>query len=311
MPRGADVLRAIARRTDRGASRNARQIVPWQALVCTLAVVLALAADSARAAAPTTATSSRAAREDAIRSIPFERLAGDMQAKVRATVADNSLFRRLPVQVMDCDPDLYLFMVRHPEVVVNIWEVMKISNVAIERTGPDTFRASDKAGTLCDVKYCHSTHDTQLIYAEGSYNGPLLSKPVRAKCVLLLKSGYVQETNGRYYVTSRMDTFIQIDHVGVEILAKSLQPLMHRSADYNFVETASFFGSVSRAAEMNPAGISRLAAKLTKIAPDVQDEFAETAMGVSVRSRQRQSVQTSSAAPLLKSAPLGAAADRR
>ena len=91
---------------------------------------------------------------------------------------------------------------------------MKISNVALSRTGADTFRASDNAGTLCDVKYCYSDHDTHVIYAEGSYNGPAVQPPVRARCVLVLKSGYMQETDGRYYVTSRMDTFIQIDHAG-------------------------------------------------------------------------------------------------
>ncbi len=214
-----------------------------------------------------------------------------------AVVNSNSLFRRLPVQVIDCDPDLYLFLVRHPEVVVNIWEVMKISNVSLARTSPDTFRASDKAGTLCDVKYCYSSHDTQVIYAEGSYNGPVLAKPVRARCVLLLKSGYVQENNGRYYVTNRMDTFIQIDHVGLDLLAKTIQPLLHRSADYNFVETASFFSTISRTAEANPAGMHRLAGKLTNLETDVRDRFAELAVATARKARQRQSIQTSSLAP--------------
>ncbi len=218
-----------------------------------------------------------------------------------AVVNAKCLFRRLPVQVIECDPELYLFLVRHPEVVVNIWEVMKISNVALSRTGQDSFRATDNAGTLCDVKYCYSSHDTQVIYAEGTYNGPVLAKPVRARCVLLLKSGYVQETNGRYYVTNRMDTFIQIDHAGVDLLAKTIQPLLHRSADYNFVETASFFSTISRTAEANPAGMYRLAGKLTNLEIDVRDRFAELAVATARKARQRQSIQTSALTPPSKS----------
>jgi hypothetical protein len=254
----------------------------------------------ASAASPNQATSSRAAREDAVRSIPMDRLEPEMRDRIAATLAGTSIYRRLPVQVIPCDPDMYLFLVRHPEVVVGIWEVMKISNVALERTGPDTFRASDNAGTLCQVKYCYSDHETQVIYAEGSYNGPMFNRPVQARCVLLLKSGYLQETDGRHHVTSRMDTFIQIDHAGVELLAKTLQMLIHRAADYNFVETASFLATVSRTAETNSAGMQRLAGKLTNIDPEVRDRFAEISLEVGQRALGRQAAQSSVAMPVSK-----------
>jgi len=265
-------------------------------LAITLCLFASLALHAA-AATPNQATSSRAAREDAVRSIPFDRLDPAIKAKIQSTLTSTSLYRRLPVQVTPCDPDLYLFMVRHPEVVVNIWEVMKISNVAIQRTGPDSFRASDNAGTLCEVKFCYSDHETQVIYAEGSYSGPLFSKPLQAKCVLLLKSGYMQETDGRYFVTSRMDTFIQIENAGVELLAKTLQMLVHRSADYNFIETASFLSTVSRTAEENPGGMQRLAGKLTNLQPEVRQRFAELTLEVGERAQARETVPTSAEIP--------------
>lgn len=222
----------------------------------------------------------------------MDRLPEELRSKVQSTIAGSSLYRRLPVQVTPCDPDLYLFLVRHPEVVVNIWEVMQISNVAIARTGPDTFRATDNAGTACDIKYCYSDHETQVIFAEGAYSGPMLNKPIRARCVLLLKSGYMQETDGQYHVTSRMDTFIQIEHAGVEVLAKTLQMLVHRSADYNFVETAAFLGTVSRTAEANPHGMQRLATKLTNLEPEVRDQFSELSFSAGEKARQRTAATT-------------------
>jgi len=270
-----------------------------------MTAALMVLATTAFAAAPNQATSSRAAREDAIRSIPFDKLDPEMKDKVASAITRTSLYRRLPVQVTDCDPDLYLFLVRHPEVVVNIWEVMKISNVAIVRTGPDTFRASDGAGTLCNIKFCYLSHDTHVIYAEGSYDGPLFNKPIEAKCVLLLKSGYMQETDGRQYVTSRMDTFIQIENAGVELLAKTLQMLVHRSADYNFIETAAFLGTVSRAAELNSPGVCRLAAKLNNCEPSARERFAELAQDVNRKADEREAIQASAVAPLGRSGRAG------
>ena len=230
------------------------------AWLASLALVVCSAA-IARAAGPSARMPRRAARRE---KTPFARFRwpssrGEDQQTDRLGAGRASLFRRLPVQVTQCDPDLYLFLVRHPEVVVNIWEVMKISNVALERTGEDTFRATDNAGTLCErqVLLQRSRHPGDL--RRGPYDGPLFKRRCRPSCVLLLKSGYVQETNGRYYVTSRMDTFIQIDHAGVDLLAKTMQPLVHRSADYNFVETAAFLVTISRTAEVNPLGMGRLA----------------------------------------------------
>jgi hypothetical protein len=276
-----------------------------------VACMLMACAATASAASPNQATSSRAARDEAIRSVPLDKLPADVQGKVKGTLAGASLYRRLPVKVVPCDPDLYLFLVRHPEVVVNIWEVMKISNVALERTGPDTFRASDGAGTRCDVRFCYSSHDTHVIYAEGSYNGPLFSRPVEARCVLVLKSGYMQETDGRYYVTSRMDTFIQIEHAGVELLAKTLQVLVHRSADYNFTETAAFLGTVSRTAEVNPTGVRRLANRLTGLEPEVRERFGELAAEVGKKEQERETMQASASTPLNKSLQMQVGPRRR
>jgi hypothetical protein len=287
--------RACARR---GVATSMARASGVKALHLVIATLICLAGHSRAAESPVQATSSRQARDEAIRSIRLDKLAAQDRERVAATLQSNGIYRRLPVQVNECDPDLYLFLVRNPEVVVNIWEVMKISNVALHRTGKDTFRATDGAGTLCEVKYCYSDHETQVIYAEGSYDGPLFKKPINARCVLLLKSGYMRETNGKYYVTSRMDTFIDIDHAGVEMLAKTLQPLVNRAADYNFVETAAFLSQISRTSEANPTGVGRLSRKLTNLEPDVRNRFAELALEVGRKAHERDvMVQTSVEVP--------------
>jgi hypothetical protein len=65
-----------------------------------------------------------------------------------------------------------------------------------------------------------------------------------------------------------MDAFIQLDRVGIELLAKTFQPLVGKTADHNFTETMGFVGRLSRAAERNPDGVDRLAPKLTRVTPE-------------------------------------------
>ena len=202
-----------------------------------------------------------------------------------------SVFRRVPVHVIDCDPDLYLFLARHPEVVVNIWQLMGISKVTLNRNAPNCYRGSDGAGTTGDIQLCYSNHDTQVVYADGSYEGPMFSKPIRAQCVLVLH-GYMQETNGRYYVTNRLDAFIHIDHAGLELIAKTFQTLVTKTVDVNFRETVSFVGTVSRTAEVNSEGMQRLASRLTSIEPETRDEFARVSNDVSNKANQREAAVT-------------------
>ena len=58
----------------------------------------------------------------------------------------------LPTRVAQCDPNLYLFLVEHPDVVVNIWEVLKISQLKVRETEANKFQVEEKAGTLAPTR---------------------------------------------------------------------------------------------------------------------------------------------------------------
>jgi hypothetical protein len=223
------------------------------------------------------ASTSDASRHDAIRSIPLERLSGEDRGKVESVLSNVSIFRRMPVRVVDCDPDMYLFLVRHPDVVVNIWEVMKVSRLQLRQIDENQFQLTEPAGAVAKFRYVYSSHDIHVLYGEGKYEGPLMSRPVTGRGVLVLKCGYVRETNGRYYVTCRLDSFLTIEPAGAELLGKTVSPLMGRTVDNNFVQTMAFVGSLSRTAEVNGRGVQRLATQLTHVQPDVRTQFGELA----------------------------------
>jgi hypothetical protein len=251
------------------------------------------------------ASTSGSARQDAIHSIPMERLAPQDRAKVGSVVSNVSIFRRMPVRVVDCDPDLYLFLVRHPDVVVNIWEVMKASRLQLRETEENQFQVIEPSGIVTTFNYLYRSHDTHVLYGEGSYDGPLLNRPVKGRGVLVLKCGYVRETNGRYYVTSRLDCFLTIEPMGAELLGKTVSPLMGRTVDNNFIQTVAFLGSLSRTAEVNHRGVQRLAGQLTHVRPTVRSEFADLAGNLSATSTTAAAVRPAAAASL-RSAEAGA-----
>jgi len=119
-----------------------------------------------------------------------------------------------------------------------------------------------------------------VVYAEGLYDGPLFPRTVRGQCVMVLKYTSAREANGRFYETVRLDTFLHVDNIGLEILAKLFQGVVGRTIDHNFAETIAFMGSMSHTAETNPRGIERVAARLNRVEPARREQFAATATHV-------------------------------
>jgi len=244
------------------------------------------------------ANTSEAACRDALRSIPLEKLSPENRAKVKSVLSNVSVFRRLPTKVIDCDPDMYLFLVRHPDVVVNIWELFKISRLQFQQTGEEQFRVIEPLGTTASVNFIYRSHDTHVIYGEGAYEGSLLARPIKSRGVLVLKTGYVREPNDRYYITSRMDCFLNIEPVGAELWTKTVSPLVGKTVDNNFVQTLAFLSSLSRTAEVNDRGVRRLAGQLSHVKPEVRAQFSDIAAKVSQKTATADAAKTSRHAEL-------------
>ncbi|MDA7977516.1 MAG: hypothetical protein MPJ50_01945 [Pirellulales bacterium] len=219
-------------------------------------------------------SSSARDRAAAIRAIPMNALDRAARQKVNAVLASITIFRRLPVQMFQCDPELYLFMIEHPDVTTNIWEVLGVSDVAIRKTGQRTFSANDGAGTKSDIEFLHVAPDTHLLYAVGSYDGSLFTRPVRGGALLLLKSGTIKDKGGRSYLTCRLDVFCRVDHLGVELTAKTFQGLVGKSADHNFVESISFLDQLSQAAAARSKRVLEIADQLDKVTSEDKQAFS-------------------------------------
>ena len=242
---------------------------------------------AAAAAARDEADTSPQARDEAIRSLPLTELTAETRRKLMAVVERPSIYRRLPQKSFDCDPALHRFLIRNPEVVVGIWQAMGISNMTAERVGPYLWKGNDGAGTVCDVELVYGTDDTHVIYSDGYYEGTLLHRKLTGRCVLLMRSGYTQAKDRRWFVGNRLDVFLQIDNTAADVVARTLSPWVGKVADANFEESCHFASKLSQTAEQNGPGVQRLADKLTKVEPPVRDEFSKVAAAVQQRAALR------------------------
>src|SRR5688572_15722650 len=212
----------------------------------------------AQGARPEEADTSAGAREDAIRTLPISELTGETRRKLMAVVERPSIYRRLPHKSIACDPALYMFLVRNPEVVVNIWQLMGVASMTADRIAPYLWKGNDGAGTTCDVELVYGSDDLHVIYSDGFYEGALLKHKITGRCVLVLRSGYAEHSDRKTYVASRLDLFVQFDNTGADAIARTLSPWVGKVADANFHESCIFASKLSQTAETNSPGVQRL-----------------------------------------------------
>ncbi len=249
---------------------NARAALRRAALAVVLCTAVGGWAGLVRPATAAEGVSSSRAAAEAVRAIPWQQLSQADRATVRHVISDASIYRQLPVRVIDCDPDMFTFLLQHPEVVVDTWRLMGVSRVSLNRLSEGAYRGTDGAGTTGQVRLVYAdwgpdAKNLAIVCADGAYQGGPLTGAVNAQSVMVLRSGGIREENGRYYVTVRVDSFIRIERLGVELVAKTIQPWIVRVADQNFVETLTFVSNFSRTAERNPQGMQRLAGRLPTV----------------------------------------------
>jgi len=245
----------------------------------------------------TEGTSSAAARRSVLQSIPIDKLDADSRAKVNSVLTNAGIYRRLPIRTVSCDPDLYLFLVRHPDVVVNIWEILGVAQLQLRQTDIDTFRITETEGTVASLEYLYHSPELQIVYGKWTYTGPLLARKINGHCLAILKSSYAKQPSGKYYITARLDGFLSVDSGGLDLLARTLQPLMVQNVDNNFIQTVAFLGSMSKTAEVNPEGMKRLANRLGHVQPQTRQQLGEVSASVAQRAAANAASAANSAEP--------------
>ena len=263
-----------------------------------LAVGLALVAGVIRAAeSPHTAqggiaaaladagSSGRDARSRAAAAVPLDRMPEPNRKLAEQSLRSATLFRRLPAETVTCDPALLEFVLAKPEVMVDLWRTLGISRLALDPAGPGQWRLSDGYGTTGVVRLLHQERTPRggllVFHGRGGYTGPLAPRQLTGSCLVVLRHAAIEpDAHGRPQQVVQIDAFLDVDGLGLELVTRSLQPLIIRSAAANLHEICLFVSQFSAAAHRNPAGVERLADRMSRTAPPDRRTLARLAAGV-------------------------------
>jgi hypothetical protein len=206
----------------------------------------------------------------ALETLPTERMMAEERQVVEHFHRGTTLHRKLPAETIRCQQSLLEFVLVKPETLVDVWRVLGISRVALDPVGPGRWRLSDGYGTAGTVRLLHHERGPAggllVFHGRGGYTGPLAPKPLTGGCLLVVRHEPAPGGDGSAQRVE-VEAFLEVDGLGLEIVTRTLQPLIVRSAAANVHEICLFMGQFSAAASRNPGGMARLAEQLPRTGP--------------------------------------------
>lgn len=238
-------------------------------------------------------SSSRHARRRAEEALPLNKMSEDNRLAVQKSLQSTTLYRRLPVELFTCDSELLAFSLDKPEAIVDIWRLLGISRLSLDPIGHEEWKLTDGYGTVGQLQLAYRErrqHGGMLVFqGRGAYTGPLSPKNLTGGCVLMVRYREAEPmVDGRLRQAIQIDAFLNMDGIGLEIVTRTLQPLIARSAAANLHEICLFMSSLSDAATVNPHGVATLAGRLTQTSEADRKTLASVAKTVGKRQKIQQ-----------------------
>jgi hypothetical protein len=224
----------------------------------------------------------REACRRALAELPLDRMSPEHRQLAEHFGRAATLHRRLPAETIHCEPAFLEFVLSKPETLVDVWRVLGISRVALEPVAANAWRLSDGYGTTGTVRLIHHDHGPGggllVFHGRGGYDGPLAPKPLTGSCLLVVRHAPAADADGPVQ-RLEVEAFIDVDGLGLEIVTRTLQPLIVRSAAANVHEICLFVSQFARAADRNPAGVARLAERMSRTPPTDRRALVALASG--------------------------------
>ena len=212
--------------------------------------------------------------------IPWHSLDEHSTKLIRDVLDGKTFFRQMPQQLGYCDAEMYDFLICHPDVVVELWELLGVTQISLTETGPNKYLLKEGTTTTSRIEVLYKSKNLCVVYASGEYDAPVLLRKIKGDVILLLKSRYGRDKENRPVVQCDLDAYVRIHNPGAEMLAKILIPVVGKIADSNFEQAVRFVMNVSEAAQEDYEPLAGLAQRMENVRPEVAEGFASVSEAV-------------------------------
>jgi hypothetical protein len=221
-------------------------------------------------------TAEREARDESRRSaastsfapvkVPLEELPAEVRERVRSVVEHPTLSTQGPVEVFNCDPATYAWLVDHPDQGVRLWRTLGAKCADICDNGNGRFSYQDNLGSEVHWDTVLSGPRQRVWYAEGQVRPGMLLPTAHVKAVAVLDFVDGFDSKGRPAVKHQLHVLVHTDSHAVALAARILGSSAPHMAEQYVAQVEMFFGALAWYLDQHPEHAKTLIAEVRKSA---------------------------------------------
>ncbi len=221
------------------------------------------------------ASTSQESASEVISQVPWKAISPAARKKAEQIVSSYTFYRRLPMTGGYCNPEIYDFLVCHPEVVVGTWEAGGFKQLSLNNNGGGRFSIKDSSGTSGEIEIVYHDNKILVFLCSGVYEGQLAPRPIQGDIFCVMQYRFTEDAaNGNKPIAvTRLDTFVRMSSASADLVGKAFAPMIGKVADSNFVKTVDSVNQISDLMERNPKVLAEMIQEVPSIPMETKNEF--------------------------------------
>jgi hypothetical protein len=200
--------------------------------------------------------------------VPPEELPPAFRAGVTRVLEHPTLCTRGPAEAFRCRPDVYQWLLEHPDLAARLWRGLGAQCAAIESIGEGRFRWVDPQAGEIRWQTVQCTPRQRVWYAEGRVRPAPWLPATGVQAVVVLQ--YVEGTDraGRPALRHQMDLMLHTDSRALALAARVLGASAPHAAAQYVGQLETFFGGLAWYLSEDPERARALLRKVRQPAAD-------------------------------------------
>ena len=221
------------------------------------------------------ASTSQESAAEVVSQVPWNAISPAARQRAEKIVSSYTFYRRLPMTGGYCNPEIYDYLVCHPEVVVGTWEAGGFKQLSLANNGGGRFTLKDNSGTRGEIEIVYHDNKMLAFLCNGVYEGQLSPRPIQGDIFCVMQYRFTEDAaNGnKPIVVTRLDTFVRMSSASADLVGKAFAPMVGKIADSNFVKTVDSVNQISELMERNPQVLAEMIQEVPSISTETKKEF--------------------------------------
>ncbi len=216
----------------------------------------------ARASAPSQAAAlTRAALGMAI---PLDKLPLSVQTRARNLVERPTLRCQGQVQIFNCQPEQYFWLLDHPDVTAGLWRALGVKVTEIQNHRDGHFSWEDENGSKIDWDTVLNTADYRVWLADGRVKPAMLLPAISVHALVAVRHTEGTDGDGQPAIRHQIAMVLQTDNQAVALAARLLGASAPHLAEQFVGQIEMFFGYMAVYLDQHPRHSAALLAEVLR-----------------------------------------------